>query len=97
MIMELILTECGSGFPRVGELVGRWHDGEARVWLITSGGRITTGQAGSGQPNTCEAEGEELSQQQIEAAAARGQIDLDDPQGFLGLRSVSVKPAGDDA
>jgi hypothetical protein len=98
MIMELILTECGNGFPTIGELVGCWDDGRgcARVWLITSVGRITTGQTGSGQPNTCTAEGDELDEEQVEAALDSGQIDLDDPKGFLGLRSVSVGPAADD-
>ena len=69
--MKLIMEERGNGFPDCGDLLAHWDDGgNQRVWKITHLGRVRTG--GSGWGNTLEAVGDELDDEDIQAAEAEG-------------------------
>jgi hypothetical protein len=82
MKRKLNLTEMGNGFPRVGEIIGYWDDGEPRLFRVLPGrGSIETHSPGHG--NTCLIDADE-----IDADDMADEIDMDADD--LGLRLIGI-------
>jgi hypothetical protein len=83
MKRELNLTEKGNGFPRVGELIGFWDEGDARLFRVLPGrGSIETHSPGHG--NTCFIDADE-----IDADDVADEIDINEDD--FGLRTIGIE------